>query len=80
MPEGRTSSACTGIVIFIFIVLTLLGFFFILVLLHLRSQRSPQRKLNFASFGCAFAYGMNLPKTDARLEVFPVAFQRRRIR
>jgi len=80
MPEGRTSSAYAGIFFLIATVLTLVGFWFILVLLHLHSQRSPQLKLNFASFGCAYACGINLPKADARLEVFPEAFQRRRIR
>jgi hypothetical protein len=74
MPKDRPSSAWTGVLVFFLIVLTLAGFLIILILLHLRGQRSPQPKANSASIDCANLGDIDSSEADAMMPVFPAAF------
>jgi hypothetical protein len=62
-----------GVLFFVVIILTLAGF---LILLHLRGQRSPQPKANFAFGDCAYTGDVDPSEVDAMITVFPAAFQR----
>lgn len=76
MPEVRPSSAWMGVLFFVVIILTLAGFLIILILLHLRGQRSPHPKANFAFGDCAYTGDVDPSEIDAMMTVFPAAFQR----